>query len=108
MPHKWSDAGVAIECQFTGAHLLHLATAACVLNDLYREATLIGVHLDGVRVGAAGSFDTETWQSEGIVYRVEIDSPSGREDVDRLLATVDEVAEIPRALRSGAQVVREK
>lgn len=108
LPHTWSDEGVAIETQFTGAHLLHLATAACVLNDLYREAGESGVQLRGVRVRAAGTFDTETWRSNGITYRVDIDSPSPPEDVDRLLEAVDRVAEIPRVLRAGAQVQREQ
>jgi uncharacterized OsmC-like protein len=106
LPHKWSEEGVAIQAQFTGAHLLHLATAACVLNDVYREATSLGVHVDGVRVQATGTFDTESWRSNGIVYNVEIDSPNLPADVDRLVATVDEIAEIPRVLRAGAQVRR--
>ena len=107
LPHKWSDEGVAVEMQFTGAHLLHLATAACVLNDLHREAGELGVTLRGVRVYAAGTFDTGTWRSNGITYRVDIDSTSPAEDLARLLETVDRVAEIPRALRAGADVRRE-
>jgi hypothetical protein len=38
LPHRWTDEGVAVELEFTGAHLLHLAAAGCVLNDTYREA----------------------------------------------------------------------
>jgi uncharacterized OsmC-like protein len=106
LPHKWSQEGVAIETEFTGAHLLHLATAACILNDLYREAEAHGVHVNGVRVDATGTFDTGVWRSEGIAYRVEIDSPSPAAHVDRLLVAVDEVAEIPRVLRAGAEVRR--
>lgn len=106
LPHKWSDEGVAIETQFTGAHLLHLATAACVLNDLYREAVSLGVRIDGVRVDVIGEFDTTAWRSTGIDYHVTIDSPSPPAQVSQLLAAVDEVAEIPRALRAGAEVRR--
>jgi uncharacterized OsmC-like protein len=105
-PHRWTDGGVAVETQFTGAHLLHLATAACVLNDLYREAAVVGVALDGVRVTATGGFDTDTWQSSGITYRVELASPAPGDALEALVRVVDEVAEIPRALRSGALVVR--
>ena len=36
--HRWTDGGVDVSADFTGAHLLHLSVAACVLNDLYREA----------------------------------------------------------------------
>ena len=27
LPHAWSSEGVAVQTSFTGAHLLHLATA---------------------------------------------------------------------------------
>ena len=80
--------------------------AGCVLNDVYREAEALGVQLSGVRVAAAGGFDTATWASTGITYRVELDSAASESDVERLLARVDEVAEIPRALRAGAPVHR--
>ena len=105
-PHRWTDEGVAVQCDFTGAHLLHLSAAACVLNDVYREAAACGVVLDGVVVSATGGFDPETWASTGITYAVEIDSPSPETDVAGLIARVDEVAEIPRALRAGLGVRR--
>lgn len=106
MPHKWTELGVAIEAAFTGAHLLHLAAAGCVLNDLYREAQRMGVELDGVRVRARGRFDTATRSSTGITYDVDLDSGAAPEDLERLKAFVDDVAEIPRALRSGTTVRR--
>jgi uncharacterized OsmC-like protein len=106
-PHRWTPEGVTVEAEFTGAHLLHLAAAGCVLNDLYREAQALGVTLDGVRVTAAGGFDTETWSSTGITYRVELDSAATREEQARLLERVDAVAEIPRAIRAGATVRRD-
>jgi hypothetical protein len=106
LPHKWSEAGVAVEMQFTGAHLLHLATAACILNDLYREAATRNVPLDGVRVNAAGTFDTTVWHSNGITYEIELDSPSPAAELARLVTAVDGLAEIPRALRAGIQVQR--
>jgi hypothetical protein len=105
MPHRWTDAGVVAETQFTGAHLLHLAAAACVLNDLFREADARGVRLDGVRVAASGGFDDE-WGSTGIGYQVEVDSPADAQDLADLVRHVDEIAEIPRALRAGASVRR--
>lgn len=106
MPHRWTPTGVTVETDFTGAHLLHLAVAGCVLNDLYREAVGLGIELDGVRVTARGSFDTQTWTSNGIGYSVELDSTANADDVNRLLEVVDAVAEIPRAVRSGGPVTR--
>lgn len=105
-PHRWTEAGVSVEADFTGAHLLHLATAGCVLNDLYREAEQLGLALDGARVRASGDFDPASWASTGITYAVELDTSAPVERRQELLDRVDEVAEIPRAIRAGAPVTR--
>jgi uncharacterized OsmC-like protein len=106
LPHAWTGAGVTVEATFTGAHLLHLAVAGCVLNDVYREAEKLGVKVDGVRVTAQGGFDEETWHSTGIEYLVAVDAPTSAETIERLLAVVDEVAEVPKALAAGIVVRR--
>jgi hypothetical protein len=105
LPHAWTEAGVVVEGAGTGAHVLHTSVALCVLNDLYREADRLGLALDGVAVAAEGGFGPD-WSSTGIRYDVELDS--GLSDAERLalLTLVDEVAEIPRALRAGAPVER--
>jgi uncharacterized OsmC-like protein len=105
-PHRWTPAGVTAEANFTGGHLLHLAAAGCVLNDVYREAGALGIELNGVRVTAAGGFDTSTWQSTGIEYSVEVSSAAPADQVAHLLDVVDDVAEIPHAIRAGATVRR--
>lgn len=104
--HRWTEAGVSVESPFTGAHLLHLAIAGCVLNDVYREAQNVGLVIDGVRVTARGGFDTGAWASSGIAYTVEVDSTASPADVEALLRIVDGVAEIPKAVRVGAPVER--
>ncbi|MGN6610083.1 MAG: OsmC family protein [Jatrophihabitans sp.] len=104
-PHRWKSVGVTVQAPFTGAHLLHLSIAGCVLNDVHREAERLGVEVHGVRVVARGSFDTTTWRSTGVTYVVEVDAPADA-DVAGLLAVVDEVAEIPQAARLGAPVRR--
>lgn len=106
MPHRWTDGGVTIECEFTGAHLLHVAVAGCVLNDVYRESARLGIVINGVRVSARGGFDTSTWVSTGVTYDVEVDSDSDDSEIAKLIEVVDDVAEIPRALRSGTSVTR--
>jgi uncharacterized OsmC-like protein len=107
-PHRWTPEGVSVAADFTGGHLLHLAAAGCVLNDVYREAAKLGIELDGARVSAGGGFDTDTWRSTGITYSVQISSPAPAERLARLLDIVDSVAEIPRAIRQGAPVQRIK
>ncbi len=107
MPHAWTDGGIAVEGDGTGAHLLHAAVAACVLNDLFREARTDGLVVDGVAVVARGRFDDQ-WSSTGMTYHVEVDSTEDEALLTTLLARVDDVAEIPRALRRGAPVERDR
>lgn len=103
--HSWTDEGVTAAPAANGAQLLHLSVALCVLNDTYREARRLGIALQGVAVEADGGFDDE-WRSTGIAYSVAVDSSAGADDLSRLGAAVDEVAEIPRAIRAGALVTR--
>ena len=105
-PHRWTPDGVTVEADFTGGHLLHLAAAGCVLNDVYREAAVLGLELKGVRVSAGGGFDTSTWRSTGISYSVEVSSDAPPDELAHLLEAVDDIAEIPRAIRAGATVQR--
>jgi hypothetical protein len=49
-----------------------------------------------------------TRASTGITYSIQVASPAPPESIRLLLAAVDEVAEIPRALRAGADVTREQ
>lgn len=107
MRHAWTDRGVSVDAAFTGAHLLHLAAAGCVLNDVHREAAALGLRVSGVEVVAGGGFDPVTWASSGITYVVRVDGVVG-DDLEALLARVDDVAEIPRAIRSGASVERRR
>ena len=106
MPHRWTPDGVVVEADFTGAHLYHLAAAGCVLNDLYREGERMGIRIDGARVRAFGGFDPATWSSTGIEYEVDVASEASAEEIRRLIAVVDDVAEIPKALRFGTTVAR--
>jgi len=103
--HLWTEEGVVASPAANGAQLLHLSVALCVLNDTYREAERLGVEVAGVAVEADGGFDDE-WRSTGIAYSVTVDSPARAEDLVRLGDVVDEVAEIPRAIRAGAAVER--
>jgi hypothetical protein len=106
VPHRWTDAGVVIQTVPNGAGVLHVAVALCVLNDIFREAIDLDVGVAGVKVSARGEFDEETWQSQGVTYAVEVDSPADADAVAALLAHVDAVAEVPRALRAGMTVER--
>jgi hypothetical protein len=103
--HQWTEAGVVASAASNGAQVLHLSVALCVLNDTYREADRLGIVVDGIVVDADGGFDDD-WRSTGIQYSVTLDSPAPPEMLARLAAVVDEVAEVPRAIRAGAPVGR--
>jgi len=106
VPHDWTSEGVVVEGDGNGAAVLHLSVALCVLNDTFREGEVLGVPVAGVRVRSGGAFDRQSWVSTGVVYAVDVDSPAPPDVVSRVLARVDEVAEIPRALRAGMTVER--
>jgi uncharacterized OsmC-like protein len=103
--HAWTDEGVVAAPAANGAQLLHLAVAFCVLNDTYREAERLGIEVAGIAVEADGGFDDE-WRSTGIEYAVTLDSKASADDLARLGTLVEEIAEIPRAIRAGAPVTR--
>jgi len=105
LPHGWTDEGVVAAPAANGAQVLHLAVAMCVLNDIYREAQRLQVPVDGVAVTADGGFD-DAWSSTGITYDISLDTSAPAETVQLLLEVVEEVAEIPRAIRAGADVRR--
>ena len=100
LEHAWTEGGVVAAPVTNGAQVLHLSVALCVLNDLHREAQRLGVELRGVAVVADGGFDDD-WRSTGVAYAVTLDSPAPADEQRALLAAVDAVAEIPRALRAG-------
>lgn len=107
LPHTWTADGVVAAPVSNGAQALHLAVALCVLNDMWREAAARDIAVRGVVVDADGGFD-EAWRSTGIRYDVSVDTDAAPPVIEQLLAAVDEIAEIPRALRAGATVSRRK
>ena len=105
LDHSWTDAGISVDSEGTGAHFLLVSVGVCVLNDTYREAQP-GIQVDGVRVRVSGDFDAERWSRAAISYEVEIDSPEDEATLSRLLDQVHAVAEIPRVVRGEVTVSR--
>jgi uncharacterized OsmC-like protein len=105
LDHGWSDEGITVDADATGAHQLLVAVGCCVVNDIYREAQP-GVQVDGVTVRVSGEFDSESWSRAAITYEVAIDSPEDAEVLARLLSQVEAVAEVPRLLAGEVMVTR--
>jgi uncharacterized OsmC-like protein len=90
--------------EFTGGHLLHLAVAGCVYNDLFREALARGIVLTHVEVRADGGFTGDPCRSTGITYSLHVSGEASEEDLGNLVAHVERIAEVPSAIRLGGDV----
>jgi len=89
---------------FNGGQLLHMAVAGCISNDLFREASRLGITLSRVVVVVDGDFDGDPAVSSGIRYQVSVDGDRPRAELDDLVQLVDRIAEIPNSLRRGTAV----
>jgi len=89
---------------FNGGQLLYLAIAGCVSNDLFREAPADGIPLDRVRVVVDGDFQGDPPVSTDVTYAVEVAGDASTEALERLVAKVDAIAEIPNSLRAATAV----
>lgn len=89
---------------FNGGQLLYLSIAACLSNDLYREATTMGIHLDGVEVTVDGEFAGRGSASSPIAVELVIRSSATMERLGALVAEVERVAEIPRSIRESPPI----
>ena len=88
----------------SGGHLLHLAVAGCLFNDIVREAGSRGIVVTELVVRAGGGFGGEPTTSTGITYSVELAGDAPEEELRRLVADCEQVAAIPHTLRRGTQV----
>jgi uncharacterized OsmC-like protein len=105
LQHHRTD-GIQIQAQpLTGGHLLHLAVAGCVFNDLYHLAAERGIRLTDVRVSATGGFEGEQpTVSTGVTYQVSVSGEASEEQLRELVSEVDRIASIPDVLRRETAV----
>ena len=105
LQHHRTD-GIQIDAQpLSGGHLLHLAVAGCVFNDLYHLAAERGIRLTDVRVAATGGFEgEEATVSTGITYQVAVSGEASEEQLRALVLEVDRIASIPDVLRPETTV----
>lgn len=89
---------------FNGGQLLYMSIAACWSNDLYREAATMGIDLDGVEITVDGDFPARGSGSTPITVDVVVRSSAPEERVRELIAEVERVAEIPRAIREATPI----
>ncbi len=87
-----------------GGHFFYLAVAACISNDLYRDAAARGITLTRVAVTVDGDFEGRASVSSPIDVDVELEGDATEEELSALLDEVDQVAEIPNSIRRGTDV----
>ncbi len=87
-----------------GGEFLMLALATCFCNDLYREATRLGISVDSCEVEASADFEGVGLAAKNVRYRARVASSASDADVTRLLLETDAVAEVHNTLRAGVVV----
>jgi organic hydroperoxide reductase OsmC/OhrA len=91
-----------------GGELLCLALATCYCNDLYREAALRALSLDGVQVEVVAEFGGPGEPARRISYSARVQSTASAEAIEALLQHTDRVAEVHNTLRRGVAVERQQ
>lgn len=89
---------------FNGGQLMYASIAACVSNDLYREAATMGIALTRVSLTVVGEFPGRGQPSGPVTVEVELEGHAPEARLDELLAVVDEVAEIPNSMRGTTPI----
>ena len=88
----------------SGGHLLHLAIATCVFNDLHASARARGITLGRVQVRADGGFDEALTRSTGVELDIEAEGTGHLDELGALVQGVVENAVIVRIVRASAEV----
>ncbi len=81
-----------------------LALATCYCNDLYREATRLGLQLEEVQVQAFAEFAGIGLAASNVRYSATVKSSASQESIAQLLRETDAVAEVHNTLRQGVPV----
>ena len=100
VPARTSGSGSAVN----GGEFLMLALATCYCNDLYREASCLGIALDEVQVETTAEFPGVGLAAKDIRYRAAVVAGAPEDAVRELIRATDAVAEIHNTIRSGVPV----
>jgi organic hydroperoxide reductase OsmC/OhrA len=89
---------------FNGGQLFYMSVAACISNDLYREAETLGIALKNIQMTVDGDFPGRGQPSTPITVDllVEAEAPVAR--LAALVDVVEGVAEIPNSFRGTTRL----
>jgi OsmC-like protein len=88
----------------TGGHVLHLALAQCVFNNVLRIAQERELALSDVRVTADGGFDEDGTASTGIDCAIELSGAADRSNLTGLAREAFDASSVVAVLRRGGSV----
>ena len=89
---------------FNGGQLLYLAVAACISNDLYREAETLGIALQRVEMTVDGDFPGRGQPSTPINVDLTVEAAAPVARLAALVDVVEGVAEIPNSFRGTTRM----
>jgi uncharacterized OsmC-like protein len=101
--HRAGHAQVRIET-LSGGHLLHLAVAGCLFNDILRVAAERDITVNQLEVSADGDFDGEPAVSTGIRYSVRVAGDAPEDELRRLLHDCGQDTSIGNTLQRSTPV----
>ncbi|HEV2967228.1 MAG TPA: OsmC family protein [Candidatus Dormibacteraeota bacterium] len=100
--HRTDQVELEVD-RLTGGHLLHLALAGCVFNNVLRMAAENGIQVAEVSVTVDGDF-TAAGESTGITCHVDVAADVPQEEIDALARRAFDDSTVASVLRRGAQV----
>jgi putative redox protein len=86
---------------FNGGELLLLAIGGCYCNDLFREATKLGVLIKSVQVDVQADWGGDPVRAQNVTYSTRVEAEASEAAILTLIEQTDRVAEIPNSLRLG-------
>lgn len=81
-----------------------LALATCYCNDIFREASALGIEVKEVEVEASGEFEAAGQAASSIEYRAKVEANASEAAVEELIQRTDSVAEVHLTVRRGLDV----
>lgn len=90
---------------FSGGELLLLAIGGCYCNDIFREASKLGMVIKSVQVDVQADWGGEPVRAQNVTYGTRIEAEASEAEILALIEQTDRVAEIPNSLRFGTPVM---
>ena len=100
--HRAGTAEIEVE-RLSGGHLLHLALAGCVFNNVLRIAGDRGIQVDEASVQVDGDF-TDDGHSTGMKCRIDLSGDAEPAELRAVAQVAFDDSTVAAVLRNGARV----